>query len=429
MNSRTAFLLLLIFGFLITGLISLNGAVIALAIPLLVYLGIAVWYSPTPPHLVALRTLPLETVFPDTPVEVNIFLKNNGGDLPEVLIEDNVPEGLTVLDGETSRFLPLPAGEEIRLSYVVKGGRGDYRFNSLQVSYREGAGLFEGKIAVQASHRLMVRPRPRPLRSIPIRPPQTRGFAGPIPSRQGGVGIDFFLVREYQPGDPMRRINWKVTAREEQNLFTNLFEQQRVADVGIILDAREQSYGGSNDLLLFEYAVDAAASIADAFLRDGNRVGMLVYGAGIDTAFPGAGKIQHQRILQVLARAHLGSNYALESLSYLPTRFFPPHSQVVLISPLQPHDTEILITLRAHGYQVLVLSPDLIRFDAGQVAPNSPEELALRIALAERKFALQKLRRAGIQVLDWDVTLPLEQVVRQAIPLRPHLRRGMGVPV
>ncbi|WP_298008092.1 DUF58 domain-containing protein [Anaerolinea sp.] len=429
MNSRTAFLLLLIFGFLITGLISLNGAVIALAIPLLVYLGIAVWYSPTPPHLVAFRTLPLETVFPDTPVEVNIFLKNNGGDLPEVLIEDNVPEGLTVLDGETSRFLPLPAGEEIRLSYVVKGGRGDYRFNSLQVSYREGAGLFEGKIAVQASHRLMVRPRPRPLRSIPIRPPQTRGFAGPIPSRQGGVGIDFFLVREYQPGDPMRRINWKVTAREEQNLFTNLFEQQRVADVGIILDAREQSYGGSNDHLLFEHAVDATASIADAFLRDGNRVGMLVYGAGIDTAFPGAGKIQHQRILQVLARAHLGSNYALESLSYLPTRFFPPHSQVVLISPLQPHDTEILITLRAHGYQVLVLSPDLIRFDAGQVAPNSPEELALRIALAERKFALQKLRRAGIQVLDWDVTLPLEQVVRQAIPLRPHLRRGMGVPV
>jgi uncharacterized protein (DUF58 family) len=114
MNSRTAFLLILIFGFLITGLISLNGAVIALAIPLLVYLGIAVWYSPTPPHLVAFRTLPLETVFPDTPVEVNIFLKNNGGDLPEVLIEDNVPEGLTVLEGETSRFLPLPAGEEIQ---------------------------------------------------------------------------------------------------------------------------------------------------------------------------------------------------------------------------------------------------------------------------------------------------------------------------
>ncbi len=428
MNGRTAFLLLLIFGFLITGLISLNGAIIALAIPLLVYLGIAVWYSPAPSQLVAYRTLPLETVFPDTPVEVNVFIKNNGGDLPEVLIEDNVPEGLTVLEGETSRFLPLPAGEEIRLTYKVKGGRGDYRFTTLQVSYREGYGLFEGKTSVQASHRLTIRPRPRPLRSIPIRPPQTRGFAGPIPARQGGVGIDFFLVREYQPGDPLRRINWKVTAREEQNLYTNLFEQQRVADVGIILDAREQSYGGTGTHPLFENAVDAAASIADVFLRDGNRVGMLVYGAGIDIAFPGAGKIQHQRILQVLARARLGSNYALESLSYLPTRFFPPRSQVVLISPLQPQDTEILTTLRAHGYQVLVLSPDLIRYDAGQVAPDSPEELALRIALAERRFALQQIRRAGIQVLDWDIALPLEQIVRQAIPLRPYLKRGTGVP-
>lgn len=428
MNGRSAFLLILIFGFLITGLISLNGAIIALSIPLLVYFGVAAWYSPEPPRLVARRTLPLEAIFPETPVEVNLYLKNNGEDLQEVWIEDQLPAGLTVLEGETSRFLPLPAGEEVRLSYVVTGGRGDYRFTTLQVHYRESAGLFEGKIPVQASHRLMIRPRPRPLRPIPIRPPQTRGFAGPIPSRQGGVGVDFFLVREYQPGDPMRRINWKVTAREEQNLFTNLFEQQRVADVGIILDAREPGYGGASNNPLFEYAVDAAASLSETFLKDGNRVGMLVYGAGIDIAFPGAGKMQRQRILQTLARARLGSNFALESLSYLPTRFFPPRSQVILISPLQPHDPEVLVALRAHGYQVLVLSPNLIRFEAGQVRPYSPEELAQRIAQAERRFALQKLRRAGIQVLDWDVRMPLEQVLRQVISLRPLLRQGIGTP-
>ena len=59
--------------------------------------------------------------------------------------------------------------------------------------------------------------------------------------------MSFWGVREYQMGDSLRHINWKIAARrmiaarQAQELFTNEFEQERIADVGLILDARDQT--------------------------------------------------------------------------------------------------------------------------------------------------------------------------------------------
>ena len=278
--------------------------------------------------------------------------------------------------------------------------------------------IFVNRAEISHLASLVVQPRPTPMKTIPIRPPQTRGFAGPIPSRQGGVGDSFFAVRDYHPGDPQHRINWKIAARGSAELFTNVYEQERVADVGIILDARQQSFGDVENSPLFELTVQATASLAESYLNDGNRVGLLVYGGGIERAFPGVGKVQRHRILNVLARAKTARNYALETLHYLPTRFFPSRSQVILVSPLLPNDAEILINFRSRGYAVMVLSPDLNRFEAGKVEPNSKQDFALKISRAERMLLLQRIRRAGVQVIDWDVNVPLEQIVRQTRSLR-----------
>ncbi len=428
MSGRTLLLAFLAFGLLIIGLGSLNGAVIALALPLCLYLAASVYFNPGAPRVSAERILSTEGIFPDTPVNVRLVVRNEGSSVEEMDIKDVIPEGLEVLDGDTEVFITLAAGEETELDYTVRGARGDYRFSGVKVTVREAFGLFESTITAQAAHRLIVRPRPARLKPMRIRPPQTRGFAGPIPSRQGGHGTDFFVVREYQPGDPIKRINWKVAAHGGSELYTNVYEQERVADVGIILDAREQSYGDLPNHPLFERAVQAAASLAEGFLMDGNRVGVLVYGGGIESAFPGVGKVQRQRILQVLARARTGRNFALESLRYLPTRFFPPHSQVLLVSPLIQADVEILLGLRALGYAVLVISPDIIHYDAGEVEPDSRSSYALRLALAERTLMLQKVRRAGVQVIDWNTETPIEDLARRYSVLRLAANRVAEMP-
>ncbi|HAV75761.1 MAG TPA: DUF58 domain-containing protein, partial [Anaerolineae bacterium] len=98
--------------------------------------------------------------------------------------------------------------------------------------------------------------------------------------------------------------------------------------------------------------------MADALLSQGNRVGLLVYATFLGWTFPGYGKVQRERILHSLAHAKPGSSEVFSDFEYLPTRLFPPESQIVVVSPLTDDDLTPLVQLRAQGYQVLVVSPD-----------------------------------------------------------------------
>src|SRR5262249_16147735 len=146
------------------------------------------------------------------------------------------------------------------LEYSVEAKRGEYGQYLARAYARDTFGLFETLIVYETTPRLVVQPRYPKLDRIKIRPPQTRGFAGPIAARQGGTGIGFWGIREYQPGDSQRHINRRLSARMDQGLYTNVFEQERVADVGLILDARERTNVTSAAGSLFEYAIRATAA-------------------------------------------------------------------------------------------------------------------------------------------------------------------------
>ena len=167
-------------------------------------------------------------------------------------------------------------------------------------------------------------------------------------------------------------------------------------------------------------AVRAAATLTGPILRSGNRLGMLVYGPGMESVFPGYGKVQQQRILRALARAGAGHNYALESLAHIPTRFFPSGSQIILISPLSPEDPPLVSNLAMLGYGVLVISPNpLIFVNVGKNgALLSQDDLAWRLATAERRFQIQSMQRAAVRVIDWDVRQSLAPLLQ--IALRRH---------
>jgi uncharacterized protein (DUF58 family) len=228
-------------------------------------------------------------------------------------------------------------------------------------------------------------------------------------------------LREYQFGDPLRWINWRVSARHTEDLYTNEFEQDRIVDVGLILDARMQSdvKGAGDEEGLFEHSIRATVALADSFLSDGNRVGLLIYGRGMEFVLPGYGKIQRQRILQALASAHTGSSFAFKSLEYLPTRFYPAHSQIVLVSPLEHDDLPVLTQLRALGYELLVISPDAIAFEASHLNQEKSTKLAIRIARVERKLLISEMKRIGIPVVDWQVDQSLDKALDRVVS--PHV--------
>ncbi len=422
MSFRRSLLLgLLLYGLIIAGLGLLDGALIAVAFPLFGYLMTVLLNHPAPPSLEVRRTMSDAYVKIEDEVKVTLAVTNTGSqDLDELWISDTVPPGLTVVQGEPSTVRSLPAGETCTQSYTVTGKRGTYRFTGTRIRVHEHMGLFCRRRYYTHVSRLGILPDVPSMRRIPIRPLRTRGFAGPIASRQAGSGTDFFGVRTYEPGDPQRWINWRLSARHTREIFVNQYERERIADVGLILDARERNNVMANGDSLFEAAVEATAALADMFLADGNRVGLLIYGRGLERTFPGYGKRQRERILRALAGARVGGSMVFDNLDYLPTRFYPAKSQIVLISPLCEADPPVLSRLRAHGYEVLVVSPDPIDFEKRSIPQTEIGRTAIRIARAERNLWTYQLKRLGIPVIDWQVDQPLDAAVRTGLRRTYH---------
>ena len=233
--------------------------------------------------------------------------------------------------------------------------------------------------------------------------------------------MSFFGVREYQPGDPLRWINSRASARHQQSLFINEFQQERMADIGLILDSRLQSNVATAEGSLFEHAVRATASLATTLLNANNRVGLFIYGNTLDWTYPGYGKIQQQRILWALAKATPSESQVFATLDHLPTRLFPARSQLIFVSPLLTKDVELLIRLRARGYQVLIISPNPVLFEQKAFAVTEQVRLAVRMAQLERALLLDQLRQADVQVMDWPVDTPFETAAQRV------LGRGRGL--
>ena len=101
-------------------------------------------------------------------------------------------------------------------------------------------------------------------------------LAGLLTSNFRGRGIDFAEVRVYQPGDDVRTIDWRVTART-QVAHTKLFQEEKERPVLILTDQSASMFFGSQVTFKSVLAARTAALIAWASLEAGDRVGGIVF--------------------------------------------------------------------------------------------------------------------------------------------------------
>jgi uncharacterized protein (DUF58 family) len=422
---RTVLLSSLICILVLAGLAAFNGVLLALALPLVLFVATALFLQPGTVNVTVRRVLSEERVMQGTAVSVTLTIVNEGDSLATVTIQDLVPAGLAVTEGEAATATTLPAGAAVELTYTLSGPRGYYRWAGVAVTAVDALGLIHTEKQIDLESRLFVLPPVDRLPHIPIRPRRTRIYPGVIPINKGGPGQTFYGIREYHSGDAMRWLNHRVSARHEQKLFVNEFELERAGEVGIILDVRQVTNVFEGGESILEHSIAATASLSDAFLAQGNRVGLFIYGGSIDWVLPGYGKIQRERILRALAHAEPQSHQVFEKLYYLPTNLFPVRSQLVLISPLLPDDLPDVAGLRARGYQVLVVAPDPVHFEQRFLQDTEQLDLALRIARLERRILMRGLRQSGVQVVEWQVDKPFFQSARYALSRLPVGFRGV----
>ncbi len=402
------------------GVILGNWRLVVLPIPLVVLLALSTLLLPPQPRLVVTREVEPAEALEGGRAKVTLGLRNEGDALDLLEVFDDLPREMRLVGGSNHAIFSLDPESEAVVEYEVEAPRsGDYVLGPLTVRSRDALGFHVEEVVINLTTRFFVGPRTEPLKGVDLRPRRTRPWFGNIPSRRRGLGMDFINIREYQPSDDMRRINWKASARVD-GLLTNEFEGERTSDVVIVLDAREVSALGPPATSLLDHSIRATASLAAKMLANRNRVGLIIQREVLDWVYPAFGRKQYHRIVHRLVGVRPAGTWPLEYVAGVLTRFFPPQSQIVIVSPLTDRRaTEGIMEVVARGFEVAVVSPSPL----GLHAPAAPDDpllgIGLRILELERSNVLAELRSFAT-VVDWD---PLDPLASPLKAVRPRPRR------
>ena len=225
-----------------------------------------------------------------------------------VLLHQKLPAEFELVRGNNFKIFWKEAGEKSFIwSYSVRcPKRGKYVLPKVNWESRHILGLLQTSFGSSGSAiEMIVRPKILNIRRI-------RGIPGialsPYPvidiARIGVPTTDFREIRNYRQGDPIRAINWKVTARQAgRGVFwplVNDFEVEGKKAVWIFLDAAAYMEVGTTVENAFEYALEAANGVAFYYLERGYRVGVYVYHDERKLCYPDSGRKQFNRLSQEL---------------------------------------------------------------------------------------------------------------------------------
>ncbi|MGA0266182.1 MAG: DUF58 domain-containing protein [Lysobacterales bacterium] len=154
-------------------------------------------------------------------------------------------------------------------------------------------------IHLDSAELISLRPRCNAL-ALPMHSPAASALAGAYRSRFRGRGVDFLESRNYQPGDDIRNMDWRVTARTGR-AHTKIFQEERERPVLVVLDAGPSLFFGTQKRLKSVAAGLLAASIAWTAVRRGDRIGAFLFSPeGHRELRPAGGRRGAMRVIQSL---------------------------------------------------------------------------------------------------------------------------------
>ncbi len=341
---------------------------------------------------------------------------------PVDLLELNLalPRGLSVSEGDNPCGIRLRAIEERTVDLRLRCDRwgtvelGDLR---LRARGRIGMVLWEGRVV--RPHVLRVYPRPELLRRL-VAPLETQLATGDLVARVRADGLEFADTRAFAPGDRLRSVNWRASARKG-SLIVNERHPERNADVVLFLDSFAEARGarGDEDGTL-ERAVRAAATLAGLYLARRDRVGLVTFGGILRWLEPGSGLVQRYRLIDALLETGVEFSYAWKDVNIIPARTLPPRALIVAVTPLlDERSIAALLDLRARGHDLVVVevSPESL-VDPGP----GMDALAYRLWLLRRAALRARLERSGVAVARWQEETSLEAGVEGVRAFRRRAR-------
>ena len=299
------------------------------------------------------------------------------------------------------------------------------------------------RIHVTLDHLRGLEGRARSLTFLP-RQPARSVLNGRHASRLRGRGLNFEELRDYMPGDDVRTIDWKVTARTGSP-HVRVMTEERDRPALIVVDQRMSMFFGSTLNMKSVTAAEAAALAAYRILDQGDRVGGIVFGdTQIAEIRPERNRATLNRFLTALADANGALRadapnvppISLTRVLRAVARIAPRNHLIIVLSDFDQIDEEthrLVSGLSRHNDLVLVLVSD-------PFAEEFPEGLRLVVSDGELQAEvdtgnttqhrnLRDMARGRLaEILDWQRTLGVPVLpLSSAEETLPQLRRLMGL--
>jgi uncharacterized protein (DUF58 family) len=309
--------------------------------------------------LVAERTAPQIAVAGDS-IRLEILLCNRGR-LPRFMVEisDRFPCGAY---GRTEPmcFVPyLSPRTELRQNLLVPCAmRGEFKLGPLQLASAFPLGIArKSKVTEERPPAILVYPATFPIANLPIAPATaTEREAGESVSIAGGCE-EFFGIREYREGDPIRKVHWPSSARRNR-LVVKEMEVRVSAQVTLLLDLYQPAHTGSDAEHSLEYTVKIAASLCLHILERQHQVQLMGYGDQLHLSPCRTGNEHLREVMTMLAKIRPGTVPFLRLVQRADAVIQNGQSVVLLVSGRSLDRLEMrmaLALLRAKRMQIFVI--------------------------------------------------------------------------
>jgi uncharacterized protein (DUF58 family) len=173
-----------------------------------------------------------------------------------------------------------------------------------------------------------------------------------------GQSVEFLQHREYAAGDDLRRVDWKVWAKQDR-LYVKQYEEDTNLRCCMLVDVSASMEYGSGPMTKYDYAVTSAAALAYLLLRQQDAVGCAVFDEAIRQVIPLRTSTSHlTTIVRALERREPRDKTGIYEVLTRAAETYPRRGMMVLISDLlvDPSDVQRgLRLLRQLGHDVLVL--------------------------------------------------------------------------
>lgn len=312
-----------------------------------------------------------------------------------------------------SRWVRVPPGERRRLTTVLTPTRrGDQRAAGVTVRSIGPLGLAGRQCTHRAPWTVRTLPPFHSRRHLPGKLSRLRELEGQHRAMVRGQGSEFDSLRDYVPGDDVRSIDWRATARRD-GVVVRTWRPERDRRILIVLDTGRTSAGRVGDTPRLDHAMDAALLLAALAAKAGDRVDLLAYDRRIRAQVRSHGKgSQIGRIVQAMAplEAELVESDPAGLVAAVLSGQSRTRQLVVLLTDLNAAAMEegLIPRLPALTARHLLLvaavgDPRVTGMAAERGSADGVyRAAAAQRALSERHRVTAELRRMGVEVVDAD---------------------------